>query len=395
VADSYDSWLQEGIAAARSGQIERARTLLTRVVRVDERNVQAWYWLSRIVQDPREREVCLENVLQLDPAHTAVQAELADLRRQMTAAAQAPLPSREAIEAAIPHTAAEQLASDAAVEPLFCPYCAAPTAAGDRLCPACGRTLTIREPKSKGHSVYSLTLAIIWLAVANYAWLTVAGSYFLSCFSCGANASPGTAQTFETLGRLLGIEPSAAPVRDLRWTPVVLAGGVVFLLSLVIAWGLYRRLRFFYWLTVALVLLSPLAFVYWAAVADAVPLWGLLAAGVLFMLAISLAFMAYDEYAWVERRLAAVLDADVDSASSLYARGREVAGQGMWARAAVHWAKAVALSPGHPDYRVALARAYINLGRPEQALDHLRKVQQIEPTYPHLDELIAQAGGSS
>lgn len=394
MATPTDSLLQEGIAAARAGEAGRARDLLARVVQADECNVQAWYWLSRVVLDPGEREICLENVLVLDPAHTAVQAELADLRRELAEAARAPRLRREAIDAAVPLTAEEQLASDAAIEPLHCPFCGALTAAEDRLCPACGQGLYVREPKSKKHSVYSLGLAMVWLGVANYAWLAVAGSYFLSCFSCRADAAPGTARTFETLADLLGLEPSVTQLPTLNLTPVVLAGGVLFLFSLVVAWGLYRRLRFFYWLTVGLVVLSPLALVYWAARADAVPVWGLLIGGVLFLLALSFAFMAYDEYAWIERRLAAVPDSDVDSPSSHYTRGRDLAGQGMWAKAAVHWSRAVALSPGHPDYRVALATAYVNLGRSEQALEHLRRVEEIEPGHPELGELLRQVGES-
>jgi len=58
--------LQEGIAAARAGRVERARFYLQRVVEADEGVVQAWYWLSRVVETPHERRICLENVLALD-----------------------------------------------------------------------------------------------------------------------------------------------------------------------------------------------------------------------------------------------------------------------------------------------------------------------------------------
>jgi len=36
------------------------------VVEADEGVVQAWYWLSRVVEAPHERRICLENVLALD-----------------------------------------------------------------------------------------------------------------------------------------------------------------------------------------------------------------------------------------------------------------------------------------------------------------------------------------
>jgi len=112
---------------------------------------------------------------------------------------------------------------------------------------------------------------------------------------------------------------------------------------------------------------------------------------ILFVAATSFVFMAYDEYAWVERRLAAVVDPDADSHSALYSRGRRYAEQGMWARAEAHWAKAVALSPGHPDYRLALASAYINLGKPEKAVEHLEEARRIEPENPRIAEVLKLA----
>jgi tetratricopeptide (TPR) repeat protein len=98
--------------------------------------------------------------------------------------------------------------------------------------------------------------------------------------------------------------------------------------------------------------------------------------------------MAYDEFAWVEQRLDAGVDKDVDSHSALYTRGREHADRGLWAKAAAHWARAVVLSPGHPDYRTALALAYINLDRRQQALEHLDEARRIEPDNPQVHQLL-------
>jgi tetratricopeptide (TPR) repeat protein len=169
----------------------------------------------------------------------------------------------------------------------------------------------------------------------------------------------------------------------------LLGGGAAFVFSLVVAWGLYRRLSFFYWLTIALILAGFLVLVYQAASAETISWLRLGGEGLAFLMAMSFAFMGYDEFTWVQERLAADVDKDVDNASSLYARGREHANRGMWARAAAHWSKAVALSPGHPDYRLALASAYIQLGQPERAREHLAEAQRIEPQHPQLVELLA------
>ncbi len=379
-----DRWLREGIAAAQAGQVEQARLYLLRVVEADEHNLQAWYWLSRVAQSPEEREICLQNVLALDPGHTAVHAELADLRRQMADAKALSFLSREAIEAAVPRTAAEQLVSDAAVEPLLCPYCGVRTDAADRQCPACSGDLVVRERKRKDHSLYSVGLVAIWFALANYFWLGLTSYYLYSGL-----ASPGAESTFNTLGKMLGLEASGAPLLDLPLVPVLLVSGAAFLCSLLVAWGLYVRLRFFYWLTIGLVLLLLLVAVYRAATAETVPLLGLAIQGILVLLAIGFAFMAYDEFAWVERRLDAAVDRDVDSHSALYTRGRAHADRGLWAKAAAHWSRAVALSPGHPDYRLALASAYINLGQPQRAQEHLHEAQRIEPDNAQVRELLA------
>jgi tetratricopeptide (TPR) repeat protein len=191
---------------------------------------------------------------------------------------------------------------------------------------------------------------------------------------------------------LLGLDGMGSPLLGLPLAPVLLAGGMAFLFSLIVAWGLYRRLSVFYWLTLAMVLLYPLVVVYRVATAETIPVLGLVIEGLLTLLALGFAFKAHDEFAWVERRLDASVDKDIDSHSALYARGRVYAQQQMWAKAAAHWAKAVALSPGHPDYRLALGSAYVNLEQPERALEHLRKAQEIEPGNPQIRELLGSLG---
>ncbi len=389
MAVSPDLWLKEGIAAARAGQTERARENLLRVIKADQGNLQAWYWLSRIVESPQEREICLENVLTLDPGHAAIQAELAELRRQIAESQAATPVAGLASVAAIPRTVEEQLFADAAIEPLGCPFCGVLTSPADRLCPGCAGELYVRQPKSKDHSIYSLGLVVVWFALANYIWVGLTAYYLLSSLRSAVDASPGAESTIQTLGGLLGLEGVGAPLLHLPLAPVLLVGGLVFLFSLIVAWGLYRRLRTFYWLTLALVLLYPMAIVYRVATAETVPVMGLVIEGLLTLLAIGFAFMAYDEFAWVERRLDASVDKDVASHSALYARGRVYAQRRMWAKAAAHWSKAAALSPEHPDYRLALASAYINLDQPERALEHLDKAQEIEPDNPQIQELLA------
>lgn len=85
--------LQRGIAAAKAGEREMARDLLMRVVEQDERNIQAWLWLSQVVTRPDERQICLENVLAIDPNHQAARRGLELLNQQTPASARLPRPS--------------------------------------------------------------------------------------------------------------------------------------------------------------------------------------------------------------------------------------------------------------------------------------------------------------
>lgn len=64
---SEDRILQEAISAIENGQRARARDLLTRLLRQDQSRVEVWLYMSAVVETPKERIFCLENVLKYDP----------------------------------------------------------------------------------------------------------------------------------------------------------------------------------------------------------------------------------------------------------------------------------------------------------------------------------------
>jgi hypothetical protein len=74
-----EQWLRQGIAAAKAGDMQRAYETLLRVVDVDEYNEQAWLWLSSVVQSDADREVCLENVLAINPENKLAKTGLVHL----------------------------------------------------------------------------------------------------------------------------------------------------------------------------------------------------------------------------------------------------------------------------------------------------------------------------
>ena len=87
--------LREGQEAARRGDVESARSFLTQVVERDPSNEQAWMWLSGVVEDAAEQQICLENVLVINPENTKARKGLDFLRSQLDATdeAQAVAPS--------------------------------------------------------------------------------------------------------------------------------------------------------------------------------------------------------------------------------------------------------------------------------------------------------------
>jgi len=92
--------LLEGVAAAKVAQQrpaqsaggysqreieqyrERARELLLEVVEYDNNNIQAWLWLSTVMNDLSDKAACLQNILTLDPGNKQAQAGLDWIKRR-------------------------------------------------------------------------------------------------------------------------------------------------------------------------------------------------------------------------------------------------------------------------------------------------------------------------
>jgi len=71
-----DVMLREAIEALRQGQRERAKDLLTRLLRTDQSNPEYWFWMAAAVDSSKERIYCLKNVLRLDPENVAARQGL-------------------------------------------------------------------------------------------------------------------------------------------------------------------------------------------------------------------------------------------------------------------------------------------------------------------------------
>lgn len=91
---TIDTLLDQAITAYQAGDVDTARGLLLRAVEQDERNAQVWWWLSATVESLEEQQICLENVLALDPNHERARRGLDTLSRQIATQGGAAPPQR-------------------------------------------------------------------------------------------------------------------------------------------------------------------------------------------------------------------------------------------------------------------------------------------------------------
>ncbi len=67
---------EEAVDAARNGETARARDLLTRLLRLDQKNTDYWLWMSAVVENRQEQIYCLKNLLQIDPENSVARRGL-------------------------------------------------------------------------------------------------------------------------------------------------------------------------------------------------------------------------------------------------------------------------------------------------------------------------------
>jgi tetratricopeptide (TPR) repeat protein len=95
---------RQGIAAAKAGQKDQARTLLQQSLRLEPNNEAAWIWLASIARDQRERLLCFQRILEINPqnetARNALQAM--GLSPAQLAGKQPPAPAQSAAAQAEP-----------------------------------------------------------------------------------------------------------------------------------------------------------------------------------------------------------------------------------------------------------------------------------------------------
>jgi tetratricopeptide (TPR) repeat protein len=391
--------LREGIAAAQAGHKDQARQLLLQVIALDKKVEAAWLWLSEVVEDPHERQICLENVLTLNPGNAAAQSGLQWLQEQgiVSLAGQTPpaLPQPEDSTGQgsgrvpdIPlQPAPARPASQVEIDPFGCPYCGGPVGGEGPRCEHCGRLVEIRQRKRPGWGSSGWLLVLI-LMLGAVAWLQ---GYFVS--------QAGTIDQLPEWTRRIGLQLVVGPAlynpegiedeladaaRVLTSFDYLLAG-----LSAVAAAGLALKLRLAYFGSFLLMGLMVLA----TGVGLLIGFLGLLPALLrLGLVALTTRWLAESSsiFEWQTRPYSASLDPDLRTDLDYYSRGKRYSEMGMWAKAAAHWQVAVLLAPAKVPYRVALASAYRRMDYTAAARAEVEQALELAP-----DDIELQAFRSS
>lgn len=400
--------LEQGISAALTGRRDEARALLTQVVEADDRNEQAWLWLSGLLEEPEDMRTCLENVLHLNPDNVKAQQGLAWVKQRHGARLVADVatidasPVQPALPAGDSALPAEPLPRDmpdpsavlvvAELEPIndACPYCGTAAPPETKRCPSCGKQLMQRAEGTEKRSKALTILGVLWsiggifsllgaaLVVALLVMLQRNGSFYSITSASLAKSGVSTASLY---GRL--------------------AGGVLYgLFQLMMAHNLLQRKRWAWIVTAILQVLQLLAallvVVFFAVVSRVVlagvpggssqsgsPLGSVFLVVVILVLfipqiiALLLLFFSYgDVFAPMQRQ---VLRLDVVSPVKHYNNGLDYKNRGMWYMAAQEWATAVKHAPLEPNFLHALGLAFVQLKQFDRARITLDFARQIAP----------------
>jgi len=401
-----DTLLQAGIAAAQKGQRDHARKLLMRLVEQEEANLQAWVWLSELVDNLDDREICLENALTLDAENEELRQKLAALHRQKedqaAAAAQAMALAVPVAEPGTEEPGQRPAAAVPAPSPgegpfspgdefaniYLCPYCAAPTQPGDRKCRACRNGLWSKTRKREECSSW------LWIAVSlqlgTAAW-DFAGAVMLLMyvgFRSGAASALDLLPLYFWLPSKVSPEVAAAALAALP-RPIFLASTLGVLISLVVVTGLFMRWRPFFYLFLANAVLLAVLAISGMLISRGI---ALLCGGVGVLLALAvvwLAFQIQDDFFHDRRRILMEAHREAMGGLDFLVHARRYAKERMWALAALHFRRAAVWLPDQIEAHLGLAVAYTNLRRYDMAAQALADARRINPSSPQVQEMAA------
>lgn len=400
-------WLRNAIAAAKIGQRQQARELLMRVIEANERSEQAWLWLSLVVDSDEERLICLENALTLNPDNVQARAGLKALQKRGVVAekpiVEFPGENEEEYDAVVQVAEPSQATPiqrpaleerDSFMAPDGCPYCGLTVRDSDSQCPHCGGRLRIKRFKKEERSPLGYLLHAYWILLAG---VNVADFFLIGFVSSHLDEIPDLIQKY--LPYFVGPVVSGDSTIDTVIEPETLLQLVRFaLLALAVlgvldAVGLFLRRPMGHTLGLVLIALHLVI----GLSLFALGYLGYLMAAVrgLFTLMLTVfLFNTTEDFSQEERRERLEADRHLVNDADYFSRGRMYEKRGMWAKALLHWRRAVAMNPDRDTYLAATARAYAYLRRYDTALaqiDEAIRVSRTPQDWDSLRRIILQA----
>jgi tetratricopeptide (TPR) repeat protein len=389
--------LAQGITAAKAGNKPEARRLLTEVVKTDERQLEAWLWLSQVLDSLEDKTVCLENALTLDPDNEFAQKQLAQVKssqEKLFAPTYAPgeeepppmvAPTPEPVQlstADYPHQ------PDEFDDPLLCPYCVAPTQADDKSCPSCHQSFIVKRRLKKERSVWLWRGIFIQLVIA----------LFLTAFGVGY---------FVLIAKLSGI-PSPSPFLPVYFgqpvdQPPEAVDIMLQVFPLWLFWGLIGATIYSLLLILVLYFRTPNGHVIYLTNGGITLVLGLFGAIIFYHSTIAIAaciilfiigavqllitMNLWYDFTFEQGRLSLKIDRDAKGHTALFLSGRKYSELGMWGLAVIHLRRAVTGEPNKLIYNIALIVAYMNIKRYDLAKEVLTRAEKLAPNSPEVQKL--------
>ena len=406
--------LQDGITAAKKGNSDKANELLLSVIEADQDNDKAWLWLSGVVKSDKDRRICLENVLILNPDSAAAKRGLDRLGEAdfdsddnifftdiepISPAAAILYPERQVREQrwldpvdqhfpqCVGYAAHSKFDDIWERDSDICQYCAAELQIDDRRCPKCGRSLIIsnyRYPNT------SSDLIIYWILLIGVAQL----SLVLIMLNLLLRESL-VATTWHGLVLVVTVILVVGVFLRQFWAYVT---SLVFLLLTLTT----LLLGFFMGPLVEDVVAQAVSSGFFQSLSDRPfvyvlgPFEDLLAPLQVIAVVVALFFGIFrvgPDFERVKVRQVAQVERGIGDASQFYAAGQQHAKRKRWASAVLQYQRAVAKDPSRPYYQRALGQAYAKLGFYQRSLDVLESAHRLAHLADlelELEQIIAQ-----
>ncbi|GJM40318.1 MAG: hypothetical protein DHS20C20_06000 [Ardenticatenaceae bacterium] len=394
---SVQAWLKAGITAVKNGDRVQGRELLEKVLAADERNENAWLWMSGAVKTAGERQICLENVLAINPENKLALKGLAKLGKAPPAEAESgevqivrreyePVSTAAALlypesqvktwawrdptavkqQGSAPDYQAKESYDDIWTKDTpMCAYCAQALTPEDERCPNCKKNLLVRNFRYPKASTNLTAFWVLLLGVSQFFLLQLL-YYILAQGNLVAAVGSGMMVAIFA-GFALGV----------AWRQTWAHISAIYFLIAVILFSLLRWVLPPNLEMLGIANLDPAIqnFVLPLTTGLGETIRVMILAGAVLALFYAI-FMAGADFDRVTVRQVAGITKGPKSATDFNAAGRRLAQQGLWATAVLHWQNAAAKAPQHVAYQESLGRAYATLGFFERSLDVLNGAKQ-------------------